>query len=43
MKKFQFCIKDDCRTACEAKNEDMAWKWLAATKSLSVKEVLLGV
>tara|TARA_R110001632_G_scaffold58341_1_gene142086 strand:- start:668 stop:814 length:147 start_codon:yes stop_codon:yes gene_type:complete len=39
MKKFQFCIKDDCRTACEAISENMAWQWLAKTKSLSVEVV----
>ena len=39
MKKFQFCIKEDCRTACEAKDEEMAWQWLAATKRLTVEGV----
>jgi len=39
MKTFQFCIKKDCRTACEAKNESDAWKWLAATKQLTVDAV----
>ena len=36
MRKFQFCIKEDCRLACEAKTESDAWKWLAKTKSLTV-------
>ena len=39
MIKFKFCIKDDCRTACQAKSEKLAWEWLSATKKLSVKQV----
>ena len=39
MIKYQFCIKDDCRLACRAESEEMAWEWLAATKHLSVTEV----
>ncbi len=39
MVKYQFCIKDDCRLACRAESEEMAWEWLAATKHLSVTEV----
>ena len=37
--KFQFCIKDDCRTACMAESEELAWKWLAQTKRLSVTDL----
>jgi hypothetical protein len=39
MKKFQFCIKDDCTIACEAESESNAWQWLAATKRLTVDAV----
>tara|TARA_B100000768_G_scaffold77446_1_gene73712 strand:- start:304 stop:450 length:147 start_codon:yes stop_codon:yes gene_type:complete len=39
MKKFKFCIKQDCRTACEAKDETHAWEWLAQTKKLTVSAV----
>ena len=39
MKTFRFCIKHDCRTACEAKNEADAWQWLAETKRLTVDAV----
>ena len=39
MKKFQFCIKEDCTIACEAINEENAWKWLAQTKQLKIEAV----
>ncbi len=39
MKRFQFCVKDDCRIACQAETEELAWKWLSATKHLSVTEL----
>ena len=39
MKTFQFCIKEDCRSACEAASESDAWKWLAETKQLTVEGV----
>jgi|TARA_X000001382_G_scaffold125865_1_gene111855 hypothetical protein len=39
MERYQFCIKDDCRLACQAESEEKAWEWLAATKHLSVTEV----
>tara|TARA_R100000541_G_scaffold51365_1_gene58811 strand:+ start:53 stop:199 length:147 start_codon:yes stop_codon:yes gene_type:complete len=38
MNTYQFCIKKDCRTACEAVSEDLAWKWLAETKQLTVEQ-----
>ena len=39
MNTFQFCVKDDCRLACQAKNESDAWQWLAETKKLTVEQV----
>jgi len=39
MKTFQFCIKEDCTIACQAINEENAWKWLAQTKQLTVEGV----
>jgi len=37
--KYRFCINDDCRLACAAENERLAWLWLARTKQLQVKQV----
>ena len=39
MKKFLFCIKDDCRLACQAENVELAWQWLSATKHLKISEL----
>ena len=39
MDTYQFCINNDCRTACEAENETNAWLWLAEIKKLSVKKL----
>ena len=39
MKTFQFCVKGDCRIACQAETEELAWAWLAATKHLSILEL----
>jgi hypothetical protein len=39
MIKFQFCVKGDCRIACQANNENDAWEWLSKTKHLSVTEL----
>ena len=39
MKTFHFCIKGDCRIACQAKNEKDAWEWLSKTKHLPVSEL----
>jgi len=37
MIKFKFCVKNDCRIACEAKDEESAWMWLSATKKLTIE------
>lgn len=37
--KYRFCIGEDCRLACVAENEGLAWLWLSRTKNLAVKEV----
>ena len=37
MRKFKFCVNNDCRIACEAKDEESAWKWLSATKHLTIE------
>ena len=39
MKTFQFSVNSDKRIACSAETELDAWKWLAATKSLSIEKV----
>ena len=39
MKTYQFCINDDCRTACEANNETDAWAWFSEVKRLSVEKL----
>jgi|TARA_B110000977_G_scaffold151255_1_gene191945 hypothetical protein len=39
MKTFQFSVNSDKRLACSAETELDAWKWLAATKSLSIEKV----
>ncbi len=39
MIKYRFCINDDCRLACRAKSEQLAWEWLSATKKLPIVEL----
>ena len=36
MNTYHFCIKGDCRLACKSESEELAWKWLSATKQLSI-------
>jgi len=39
MKTYQFCINEECITACKANNETDAWGWFSQVKKLSVEKL----
>ena len=36
MNTYHFGIKGDCRLAGKSESEELAWKWLSATKHLPI-------